>query len=362
MKATEFDVAVVGGGVVGAGTARTLAKRGRSVVLLERDVLGQPTGSSRGGARMWHFAGYPSNEYLDHGIHALKLWRELEQETGRTILVNGDGGVSYGDGIEKQAALLGGAGRACQLLHGSELNGRWRGLRLPTNEPVLYQRDAGVILARGALAALLASARRAGAALTERAEVRTMTTDEPGVTLTTDVATIRAGCAVVAAGPWSQQFLRTVEVDLDVRVTEQTVAWFGWTEPPPPTLIEFGKPDPYALFDPEVGLKVGLHEPGESIDDPEAPCGEGREHDVRRLTEWVAERFSLATARPVRVETCRYTWTPDESFWLDRHGSVVVASACSGQGFQYAPRTGELIADLIMGMRTKSPPPARKSN
>lgn len=348
MKETGFDVAVVGGGVVGVATVRALAKRGRSVVLLERDVLGQATGSSRGGARIWHFAGYPTNEYLDHGVQALELWRQLEQETGRKILLNGDGGVSYGDGIENHAALLRGAGRACQLLDGNELNGRWPALRLPRNGPVLYQRDAGVILARDALAALLTSARGAGATLTECAEVRKMEIDGPGITLTTDVATIRAGYAVVAAGPWSQQFLRAVAIDLDVRVTEQTVVWFDWAQPPPPTLIEFGKPDPYALFDPEAGLKVGLHEPGESIQDPEAQRGPGREQDVQRLTEWVSERFAIATPRPVRVETCRYTWTPDESFALDRHDRVIVASACSGQGFQYAPRTGELIADLIV--------------
>ena len=111
-------------------------------------------------------------------------------------------------------------------------------------------------------------------------------------------------------------------------------------------MIEFGAPDPFALFDPEVGLKAGLHEPGEAIGDPETPSGPGRERDLQSLTDWVCERFSLPPTRPIQVETCRYTWTPDESFALERHGAVVVASACSGQGFQYAPRTGELIADL----------------
>jgi sarcosine oxidase len=347
MTATQFEVAVIGGGVVGAATARALAIRGHSVVLLERGELGRPVGSSRGGARIWHFAGYPTADYLEHGIHALERWRELEHETGRTILLRGDGGVSYGDGIEEQAELLQHHGRECQLLVGNELDGRWPALRLPFNEPVLYQRDAGVILARNALAALLISARRAGAALIEHAYVRSLTIDGSRVSVTTDAATIRAGCAVVVAGPWSRRLLSTIGSDLDVRVTEQTVAWYDWKQPPPPTLIEFGKPDPYALFDPDVGLKAGLHEPGESVDDPDAPCGPGRGSDVQRLTEWVRKRFSPPTGRPVRVETCRYTWTPDESFLLDRHGPVVGASACSGQGFQYAPRTGELVADLV---------------
>lgn len=345
MTPSEFDVAVVGGGVVGAATARALALRGRSVIRLERGDLGRPIGSSRGGARIWHFAGYPSEEYLDHGIRALERWRELERETGNRLLLDTGGGLSYGHGIEAQAELLSQAERDCQLLVGDELDGRWPALSLPRDEPILYQRDADVILARDGLAALLASAARAGAVLMEHVEVCALSLDGQGVTLTTDAATIDAGCVVVAAGPWSRQVLRTAAVDLDVRLTEQTVAWYGWTGSPPPTLIEFGKPDPFALFDPDVGLKAGLHEPGEAIDDPETRCGPGRESDIQRLTDWVAERFSLAAA-PVRVETCRYTWTPDESISLERHGAVVVVSACSGQGFQYAPRTGELIADL----------------
>ena len=261
MNPPGFDVAVGGGGVVGAATARALAKRGPSVALLERGTLGRPIGSSGGGARIWHFAGYRNDEHLDHGMHALEGWRQLERETNRQILLHGEGGVSYGEGVEAQAELLRRSGRECELLLGEELNGRLPGLTLPRDEPVLFQRDAGVILSRAALAALLASARRAGAALTEHAQVRALTIDGPGVNVTADDDTIRADCAVVAAGPWSRQFLSMAGIDLDVHVTEQTIAGFGWKQSPPPTLIEFGQPDPYAQFDPEVGLKAGLHEP-----------------------------------------------------------------------------------------------------
>src|ERR1700758_2676279 len=36
----EFDVAIAGGGIVGAACARACAQRGLKVVLVERDVLG----------------------------------------------------------------------------------------------------------------------------------------------------------------------------------------------------------------------------------------------------------------------------------------------------------------------------------
>ena len=41
-----------------------------------------------------------------------------------------------------------------------------------------------------------------------------------------------------------------------------------------------------------------------------------------------------------------YTNTPDEQFILERRGRIVVGSACNGQGFQFAPETGEQLARL----------------
>ena len=47
--------------------------------------------------------------------------------------------------------------------------------------------------------------------------------------------------------------------------------------------------------------------------------------------------------------TCLYTETPTEDFILDRVGSVVVCSPCSGHGAKFAPLIGELVADLVQG-------------
>ena len=41
-----------------------------------------------------------------------------------------------------------------------------------------------------------------------------------------------------------------------------------------------------------------------------------------------------------------YTNAPGEQFVLERHGRIVVGSACSGQGFQFAPDTGERLAPM----------------
>jgi sarcosine oxidase len=343
----SWDVAVVGGGVVGAATARTLAKRGRAVILLEAGELATAGGSSRGTARIWHLAGYPSDEYFDHAVRALEGWRELERETGTTLLLTtSGGGLSTGTGVEHQADLLASAGRDAQLLTAQDIARRWPAVTLPVNGPVLYQRDSGVILASLALAALLASAENAGASLVDCATVRALHTESGAARLETDAGTITATCVVVTAGAWSRKLLADAGIGLDVDVCEQTVGWFPWKGPAPPILIEYDDPGPYWLLDPGRGLKAALHTPGRWITDPNEPYGVGAREDVDRVAEWVAERLPSADPQPLGIETCRYTWATSERFTIERHGPVIVGSACSGRGFQHAPHTAELLAEL----------------
>jgi len=45
--------------------------------------------------------------------------------------------------------------------------------------------------------------------------------------------------------------------------------------------------------------------------------------------------------------------TEDERFILERHGRVVIGSACSGHGFKFAPAIGRRLADLAAGQRRR---------
>jgi sarcosine oxidase len=51
---------------------------------------------------------------------------------------------------------------------------------------------------------------------------------------------------------------------------------------------------------------------------------------------------------PASASTCLYTNTPDESFVLERHGPIVVGSACSGHGFKFVPLIGRRLAELAV--------------
>ena len=81
--------------------------------------------------------------------------------------------------------------------------------------------------------------------------------------------------------------------------------------------------------------------------DPDEP-GVVDQGAVERVTAWVSERFPAAKVPATSAETCIYTNTHDERFVLERHGSVVVASPCSGHGFKFASVIGERVAHLVV--------------
>ncbi len=69
---------------------------------------------------------------------------------------------------------------------------------------------------------------------------------------------------------------------------------------------------------------------------------------VERVVGYVDAHVRGARATG-RTDTCLYTLTPDEDFVLDRVGSLVVVSPCSGHGFKFVPLFGRIVADLATG-------------
>ncbi len=337
------DVLVVGGGVMGAAAARSLAGDGHSVILLEQFAFGHVRGSSHGPSRIFRFS-YPDPDLVRMAMDALPLWRALEEEAGEELLAPADG-IDTGKDLSDHIAALSACGAAFEIAGGEEISGRYPGVRLSPERSVLVQRDAAVVAADRAHRALLASATAAGADLRSNVRVRSLRAGPGTVAVDLDGGErLHAAVAVVTAGAWARSLLEGAGIYLDVRPTRESVAYFRIAGEIPPIVIDWQTPAFYALPTPGYGIKAGRHRAGATID-PDA-TGDPDAGSIAEVTRWVAERFPGAGDAPHMVETCLYTNTPDERFVLERYGSIVVGSPCSGHGFKFAPLVGERLADL----------------
>jgi sarcosine oxidase len=324
-------VAVVGAGVMGLATAAALRRGGSEPVVYEQWKIGHDRGSSHGRSRVFRLA-YWQPEWVVLAREALAGWHQLERETGERLLELEGLLEIVRDLDESSAETLERCGVPWERLEGPEVERRFP-VRVPEGSFAVLQPEAGYVHADRALAAF---ARDADIRERERVE---------------RLADVPADVVVCAAGSWSRELLAEEGIDLPVRVTRETVVYFRLSDPRPvPAVVTF-KPerhrhDIYALTDPQYGLKVGAHHAG-----PEVGGGETGEPDpalVRRIADWAAQMFQLPDAQPAAAETCLYTTTDDERFVLERHGRIVVGSACSGHGFKFAPAVGERLAALAL--------------
>jgi sarcosine oxidase len=329
---------VVGAGIHGLATARALARRGADVTVYEQFELDHRRGSSHGGSRIFRLS-YPEVEWVRLAQEALPLWRELEEESGERLLeLNGI--IEFVRGPEEGSRrALEELGAAVEVIDADEVVRRFPMVAPPAGAMAVFQADAGIVLASKARHALLAGAQARGAELAEGRRVDSLNALDDEV-------------VVVTAGSWAKDLLAEAGIELPVVATSETVSFFRLeSERPVPSVVDF-KPGglghgTYALADPVHGLKLGIHQSGTPLD-PDDPPGPDPEL-VERMRATAARYFPTAENEPAAVETCLYTNTEDERFILERHGRVVVGSACSGHGFKFAPVVGERLADLALG-------------
>jgi sarcosine oxidase len=325
------DVAVVGAGVNGLATAWALQRRGIEVVVYEQFELGHTRGSSHGRSRIFRLA-YPEVEWVRVAQEALEGWRELEEESGEQLLLLNGMLELYHEGVVSSQGALEECDVACERLTREEAEERF-GVSPPSDTYVLFQPDAGIVYSDRALQAFARGLR-----IEESCKVASLEEVEEPV-------------AVVCAGPWARRLLEPAGIDLPVVETRETIAYFELDGEIPSVVAEVVTKGHgfYSLHDPVHGLKVGIHKRGQPAD-PDVEAGPDPAL-VEEIVEWTAERFPRANPEPKGAESCFYTTTDDERFILERHGRVVVGSACSGHGFKFAPAIGKQLAALAAEAR-----------
>lgn len=352
---------VIGAGLLGSATARALAARGVSAILLEQFGLGHARGSSHGATRIFRLS-YPDQVYVRMALAARDAWARLQAEAGEELLRT-TGGLDAGPGVEGCASALAGCGVAHDWLTAADVRGRFPGIAVKRDERILFQPDAGVCLAGRTVAALQRLAARAGAQVRPHTPVEAVEPRGDGVIVHTAAGAIAAPVAVVTAGPWAASLLAgAVSRVPALTVTRQQIRYYRPAGPGSmhwPALIEWpnGGPDGYVVpaAGGAPGVKVAAHVPGQAVDPRQGPFTEIGPSLEEQAAQYVRARLPGLDPAGLAPETCLYTMTADEDFVLDREGPVVVGGGCSGHAFKFGPLLGDLLAGLALGEETGLP-------
>jgi sarcosine oxidase len=350
MKRIERDVAVVGGGVFGLASALEVARRGHTVVVLDRFGPGHPATSSTGASRSIR-TGYSVPLYVALARDALERWARLEAATGIGILhLTGQVDLGWRPALDSIAEAVAAAGGAIEARSNSRLREMLPEIGAGAGDG-LFHRDAGTVLAEAGLRALQLAVQDAGVELLTPERATLIEADTTAV-VTSDAHQIQADTVVLAAGPWTGELLGLLGITVPLA---PAVAQVTFLDAPSmidrPGIAEWPQPGDVGVYGhpvPGIGYKIA-YDAGSDGWDPEVEEWGPDSDEERRLMAWVSRQMPGLPTRISYSQRHPWTMTPDSDWVIDRRGAVVLACGCSGHAFKFGPALGPLVADMVEG-------------
>jgi N-methyl-L-tryptophan oxidase len=342
---------------MGAATAYAISRMTeKKIMLLDRYGLGNEYCSSNDVNRVFRYAYGNDQHYIKMAVESLRLWREIEKETGQELLT--PTGLLMLEGEDENAnkfnessfKTLTKLGLGAQLYEGYELEKRFPQFRA---ERGFFDPHGGVLLASRSLESFASQARARGVRILEKQV--SMVRDKSGLEMhTSDGQTIRARKLVVAVGPWSNDFLK--DGLTKITPTRQQLVYLK----PSQSLVRFrGSSCPVFFTDHHYGLPAvgidGVKISNKELIDPVDPETAERSVDQEQIEQCRAacREFvpDLADGEVVRTKVCLYDMTENSDFVIDRdpdNHDIVYGYGFSGHGFKFAPLIGRLLAELVL--------------
>ena len=330
------------------------------MTLLDAWGPGHARSSSGGETRVIRAAYGERAIYTRMATRSLALWKELERDARRQFYVRTGALWMFGENAgfaDASMKVLANEGvRVEQPI--DTARPRWPHINFDGVRSLMFEPEAGYLLARQSCAHVVERARSRGAGYRKgAAQVTSLRGALDRLTLT-DGTTVPGDAFVFACGPWLGRLFPDV-LGSRIRSTRQEVLYFGpaagderFDERSLPVWIDFGERLFYGIpGNAERGFKIADDTAGPDFD----PTTGERNISVEQLASARAllrRRFpALAEAPLLGGEVCQYESSPDSHLIVDRHPdapNVWLVGGGSGHGFKLGPALGEMMASLIL--------------
>ncbi|KAJ8763726.1 hypothetical protein K2173_003508 [Erythroxylum novogranatense] len=366
----EFDVIVVGAGIMGSSTAYQLAKRGQNTLLLEQFDFLHHCGSSHGESRTLR-ATYRQDYYGTMVLESSQLWEKAENEIGFKVYFKGHHFDMGPVDDRSLSAIISSCGKNSipyRVLNHREVAEQFSGrIDIPDNWIGVRTELGGIIKPTKAVSMFQTLAIQNGAVLRDHMEVKNIVKDKDkgGIwVFTVNGEKFWAKKCVVTAGAWTSRLIKKFSgIELPIEPLETMVCYWRIKEGKEkeftlgggfPTFASYGEPRVYGTpaFEFPGLIKIAVHG-GQLCDPDNRPWGPGV--SLSLVKEWIGRTLmgQVDCERPVATQLCMYSVTPDEDFVIDFVGGefgkdVVVGGGFSGHGFKMGPVVGRILADLAL--------------
>jgi glycine/D-amino acid oxidase-like deaminating enzyme len=350
-----YDIAVIGAGAFGSWIAWHLRRAGKSVVLMDAWGPANSRASSGGESRIIRMGYGADAVYTRLAMRSLELWQELFLSAGEGLFHrSGVLWMARENDLYSAATCrtLQEAGVPFEILSAAALRRCYPQMQTPVSYYGIFEPRSGALMARRAVAAVVADAVRQGVVYETRAVAAH--------------ANPLADVTIYACGAWLGKLFPELLGDR-IHPTRQEVFFFA---PPSgdarfsperlPVWIDFSDPrGPYGFPDLESrGFKLAFDRHGPPFD-PDSGDRCLTEEGLAEARRFLAERFpDLRDAPLSEARVCQYENTSSGDFLIDRHperSDIWLVGGGSGHGFKHGPAVGEYVADLILRGGTPDP-------
>jgi sarcosine oxidase len=357
---------------MGAATVYQLAKAGVNVVGIDRHHPPHNLGSSHGDTRITRLSVGEGAQYVPIVRNSHRIWRELEALTGESLfeqsgllVLTSSAVFNPEDPTDFTLRTIGLAqtyGIEHEVLPAEQIRQRFPQFANVHDSAVGYfEPGGGFVRPERCIDVQLKLAEQQGATLYKGETVTGISSNEEGVTVTTDRRTLFANKLVISAGNWNGEWLGEPYENL-LTVYRQKLFWFeldenaGLVGHSPTFIFTHGRGDDkinygFPALPGESSMKIATAQyhtatSAQAIDRT-VSAAEARdmfEHQVQ-------DRIAGVTSKVLKSAVCAYTVTPDRHFIVDEHPSLqhtLFVSACSGHGFKHSAALGEAFAQWCM--------------